>query len=82
MKTRRCALNALFTLALLAMVGMTFHSPVAMAGTSISPDVSTIENQVHHKLATLPWYGVFDNLQYQVNGTEVILSGQLVSDTM
>jgi hyperosmotically inducible protein len=29
---------------------------------------------------TLPWYGVFDNLEYQVNGTEVILSGQVVSE--
>jgi len=28
----------------------------------------------------LPWYGVFDNLEYQVNGSEVILSGQVVSE--
>ena len=28
----------------------------------------------------LPWYGVFDNLQYQVNGSEVILSGQVTPD--
>jgi len=28
----------------------------------------------------LTWYGVFDHLQYEVNGTEVILSGQLVSE--
>ena len=27
--------------------------------------------QVHHALVMLPWYGVFDNLQYQVNGGEV-----------
>jgi hyperosmotically inducible protein len=31
-------------------------------------------------LVTLPWYGVFDNLQYQVNGSEVILTGQVVSE--
>ena len=37
-------------------------------------------NQVQHKLAMLPWYGVFDNLGYQVNGTEVILSGQVISE--
>jgi hyperosmotically inducible protein len=28
----------------------------------------------------LPWYGVFDNLKYQVNGTEVVLTGQVVSE--
>jgi len=28
------------------------------------------------KLVMLPWYGVFDNLEYQVNGSEVILSGR------
>ncbi len=28
----------------------------------------------------LPWYGVFDHLEYQVNGTEVILSGQVISE--
>jgi hyperosmotically inducible periplasmic protein len=35
---------------------------------------------VRRELVTLPWYGVFDNLEYQVNGTEVILSGQVVSE--
>jgi hyperosmotically inducible protein len=28
----------------------------------------------------LPWYGVFDILSYQVNGTEVTLSGQVTSE--
>ncbi|HEY6332829.1 MAG TPA: BON domain-containing protein, partial [Blastocatellia bacterium] len=32
----------------------------------------------HRELATLPYYGVFDNLEYQVNGTTVTLSGQVV----
>jgi hyperosmotically inducible protein len=61
------------------MGSLVFAASPARAG-SISPDVSAIENQVHHKLITLPWYGVFDNLEYQVNGTEVILSGQVVSE--
>ena len=45
-----------------------------------TPNVSAITDQVHHNLAMLPWYGVFDNLEYQVNGTEVILSGQVISE--
>lgn len=33
---------------------------------------------VHRQLANLPYYGVFDNLAYQVNGTTVTLYGQVV----
>lgn len=40
----------------------------------------SIAAQVQHRLNMLPWYGVFDNLQYQVIGSEVILSGQVISD--
>ncbi len=52
----------------------------ASAGTSTNPNVSAIANQVQHNLAMLPWYGVFDHLDYQVNGTEVILGGQVISE--
>jgi hyperosmotically inducible periplasmic protein len=52
----------------------------AFAGVGTAADVSNIGNQVHHKLAMLPWYGVFDNLEYQVNGTEVTLIGQVTSE--
>jgi hyperosmotically inducible protein len=34
--------------------------------------------QVRHQLVMLPWYSVFDNLQYTVRGNEEILSGELV----
>jgi hyperosmotically inducible protein len=37
-----------------------------------------INKVVYHRLATLPWYGVFDNLQYQVRGSTVTLSGQVL----
>ena len=39
-----------------------------------------LEREVRHELVLLPFYGVFDNLEYQVNGTEVILSGQVISE--
>jgi len=55
-------------------------APVANAGTTTTPNISAIPNQVRHDLAMLPWYGVFDHLDYQVNGTEVILSGQVISE--
>ncbi|HEV8130169.1 MAG TPA: BON domain-containing protein [Acidobacteriota bacterium] len=38
--------------------------------------------EVRHQLVTLPWYGVFDNLEYQVRGDTVILSGQVTRPTL
>jgi len=40
-----------------------------------------VTEQVRKELVTLPWYGVFDNLAYQVEGGKVILSGQVVNPT-
>jgi hyperosmotically inducible periplasmic protein len=38
--------------------------------------------EVRHELLLVPWYTVFDNLQYSVNGNEVTLSGQVVQPTV
>lgn len=37
-----------------------------------------LEKQVRKELVTLPWYGVFDNLSYQVEDGTVTLYGQVV----
>ena len=39
-----------------------------------------LSDEVHHQLITLPWYSVFENLQYKVNGSEVILLGHVLRD--
>ena len=39
-----------------------------------------IVREVNHELVMLPWYGVFDYLQYKVNGSEVTLLGYVVND--
>jgi hyperosmotically inducible periplasmic protein len=36
-----------------------------------------LTEQVRHKLAMIPWYSVFDNLEYQVNNDTVTLLGQV-----
>jgi hyperosmotically inducible protein len=41
-----------------------------------------LNNEVRHQLVLLPWFSVFDNLQYSINGTEVTLSGQVINDTL
>jgi len=36
-----------------------------------------IEREVRHELVMLPYYGLFDNLAFRVNGTTVTLLGQV-----
>jgi hyperosmotically inducible protein len=36
-----------------------------------------LSKEVRHQLVMLPWYSVFDNLAYQVDGDKVTLSGQV-----
>ena len=79
MRTQARMVRALLGMALLALVVSIAGPSRASAGTATSPAVSNISGDVHHQLAMLPWYGVFDNLEYQVNGTEVTLTGQLIS---
>jgi hyperosmotically inducible protein len=37
-----------------------------------------LAKKVRKELVTLPWYGVFDNLAYSIDGSTVTLSGQVV----
>ena len=42
----------------------------------------TIEREVRHELITLPYYGLFDNLAYRVDGGTVTLFGQVARPTL
>lgn len=41
-----------------------------------------LEHQVRHELVMLPYYGVFDNLAYRVDGDTVTLYGQVTRPTL
>src|SRR5690242_4814 len=41
-----------------------------------------LAKEVRHQLVMLPWYSVFDNLAYKVEGDKVILSGQVIRPTL
>ena len=41
-----------------------------------------MERQVRHELLMLPYYGIFDNLEYRVDGTHVELLGQVTRPTL
>ncbi len=43
-----------------------------------SPTYEQLSKQVRKRLVTLPYYGVFDNLAYSIDGSRVTLHGQVV----
>ncbi|MFN2530397.1 MAG: BON domain-containing protein [Pyrinomonadaceae bacterium] len=40
-----------------------------------------LAKRIRHELVTLPYYGIFDNLAYSINGSTVTLYGQVVRPT-
>ncbi|MDX2150772.1 MAG: BON domain-containing protein [Bryobacteraceae bacterium] len=58
-----------------------------MAGSGLAADTAkksekSLAQRVRHELVMLPWYGVFDNLEYRVDGGVVTLSGQVIRPTL
>ena len=77
----RKALVSLFALILvLPLAGAAFAAPEkAQTPASDSPNYETwLTKEVRHQLVLLPFYSVFDNLEYQVEGSKVVLMGQVV----
>ena len=72
----------LWTLVLAMGFGLPASSSFAAAQGSNrnqSPNSEAwLAGQVRHQLAMLPWYSVFDNLEYSVQGNKVVLAGQVV----
>jgi hyperosmotically inducible protein len=80
MGNRVSLLKYFFAMVLVGSLSLLWSVQGAMAASTTSNKVLSVSDQVHHELAMLPWYGVFDNLEYQVNGTEVTLTGQVISE--
>ena len=66
----------------LALAAAALLVPLAQGAESTTPDLTSLENEVRHELVMLPWFSVFDNLQFQMNGDHVILSGQVTRPTL
>ncbi len=54
----------------------------AVAATGSASDLSSLERQVRHEIVMLPFLSVFDDLQFQVNGSTVVLSGQVARPSL
>ena len=52
------------------------------AGTTSSASTERIAKEVRHELVTLPYFSVFDNLAYKVDGNDVALIGQVTRPTL
>lgn len=68
-----------FLIAVLVMIssaGQTFaaQQPPAPRETTVQ---NGIVREVRHELIMIPWYSVFDNLAFSVNGDHVTLTGQV-----
>lgn len=71
-KNRIIALAAVLALSASAVLA----APAVSNGQAMGSE--QLSNKVHKELVTLPWYGVFDNLEYQISGSTVTLYGQVV----
>jgi hyperosmotically inducible protein len=78
MNTIKTKIIALAAVVLLCGSSSVFATPNT---TPTNEQVGTrqqINNKIRKELVTLPFYGVFDNLAYQVDGSTVTLYGQVV----
>ena len=65
---------------LLILVAATATAGANQAGSSRGTE--RIAREVRHELVMLPYYGVFDNLAYKVDGSTVTLMGQVSRPTL
>lgn len=79
MNAIRKKLIALVAVVALAASVTTAAAPVATEtqGSGAQPT----SKKIRRELVTLPWYGVFDNLAYKIEGGTVTLYGQVVRPT-
>ena len=62
---------------------LTSNGPVTLdykvSNQSADPDTNRMAEQVRHQLLKLPYYGMFDDIEYSVQGRTVTLSGAVTS---
>ncbi|HEX8653199.1 MAG TPA: BON domain-containing protein [Pyrinomonadaceae bacterium] len=64
--------------ALAAMLAIATSAAVAAPKATDQKGDQPVAEQVRHQLLKLPYYGIFDNLAYKVEGGTVTLYGQVV----
>jgi hyperosmotically inducible protein len=62
---------------LVGILGLAIAAPAA-----VNEPRTRLEKEVRHELVMLPYYSVFDNLSYRVDGGTVTLMGQVTQPTL
>ena len=74
---------AISVLALVLAPGLSAADKKGTSALSNGPaNVDKITREVRHELVVQPYYGVFDDLSYSVNGSEVSLFGSVVTPAL
>jgi hyperosmotically inducible protein len=82
-KELRALLVAVLMSAQLAVLPNTPASPLHQPKNQYEPkSQQALMKEVRHVLVMLPYYSVFDNLGYRVEGDKVILEGQVVRPSL
>ena len=67
----------------LGIASVILAAPLTLSAAAGAPKpAKDLTGQVRHELVMLPWYGVFDNLTYQISDGKVTLSGQVTRPTL
>ncbi|MBI4905381.1 MAG: BON domain-containing protein [Acidobacteria bacterium] len=67
----------------LILTGSLLGAAMLLPATTTTPATLTpLEEKVRHELVVLPFYNVFDNLAFRVNGNEVTLTGHVTRPTL
>jgi hyperosmotically inducible periplasmic protein len=74
----KIVLNKVIALVAALVVAVSVAAAAPADQTSERAAFEQLAKKVRKELVTLPWYGVFDNLEYAINGSTVTLSGQVV----
>jgi len=78
-RIRALTIGSLLALSLASMP----YCTQAADGTQNEPKpANKLVKEVRHELVMLPYYSVFDNLSYKVEGDKVVLMGQVVRPTL
>jgi hyperosmotically inducible protein len=66
----------------LAVLAMLLSSSIALAQQNEPRGGQNLIKEVRHQLVLLPYYSVFDNLSYRIEGSKIILNGQVVRPSL
>ena len=66
----------------LSLASMAYSAQATRGARQEAKPANKLMKEVRHELLMLPYYSVFDNLAYKVEGDRVILYGQVVRPTL